>query len=242
MGVCCNPLIAGAPFSTQAQTCDGFLRPGACPSRPWPQPGESKLVPASGHRWHSGSIFGAGPRIPLCREKRAQFKALLQLHRRPGRLTIASAQVGRVLVDMMGSDGCLDPSHATIAAKACVHVDTVRRALNQLQEAGFVSWVRRLIRTKWRAEQTSSAYTLVVPTPAHLFNAFLKHPAKLASRAKCVSQVKPPEQQEKAPSAIDVTAARDALERRRQVIEGRLMRGVDGERLPCARKVPDHRY
>ena len=101
---------------------------------------------------------------------------------------------------------------------------TVRRALNQLQEAGFVSWIRRLVRTKWRVEQTSSAYTLVVPTPAHLFNAFLKHTAKLASRAKCVSQVKPPEHQEKAPSLIDVAAARAALEARRRVIEGRLMR------------------
>jgi hypothetical protein len=32
-------LIAGPPFSTQAQTCDDFLRPGACPSRPWPSQG-----------------------------------------------------------------------------------------------------------------------------------------------------------------------------------------------------------
>ena len=217
-----NPLIAGAPFSTQAQTCDGFLRPGACPSRPWPQPGESKLVPTPGHRWHAGSIFGAGPRIPLCREKRAQFKALLMLHRRPGRLTIAAAQVGRVLVDMMGSDGELTPSHATLAAKARVHVDTVRRGLRQLQEAGFVGWVKRLVRTGWRTEQTSSAYTLAVPAPTSLFNAFLRRRCKSTTRVKCVSQAKAPPQQAEAPSAIDVSAARDALETRRRVIEQRL--------------------
>src|SRR3954452_15729580 len=133
MGVCDNPLIAGTPISTQAQTCDGFVRPGACPSRTWPQPGESKLVPAPGHRWHTGSIFGAGPRIPLDREQRARFRALIALNRRPGRLTIAAAQVGRVLLDMLGQDGQLNPCHATLAAKARVHVDTVRRALAQLR-------------------------------------------------------------------------------------------------------------
>ena len=84
----------------------------------------------------------------LCRQE----PAALLLHRRPGRLTIAAAQVGRVLVDMMGSDRRLDPSHATIAVKARVHIDTVRRALNQLRSAKFVEWTRRLIRTRWRCE------------------------------------------------------------------------------------------
>src|SRR3954453_23748938 len=164
-------LIAGTPFLTQAQTCDGFVRPGAWPSRPWPQPGESKLVPAPGHRRHTGSIFGAGPRIPLDREHKARFRALLLLNPRPGRLTIAAAQVGRVLADMLGQDGRLDPSHATIAARACVSVATVIRALAQLRAFGFVTWVRRLVRTAWRAEQTSSAYVLAVPAsfPEALF-------------------------------------------------------------------------
>ena len=81
--VCEISLIAGTPLSTQEQSCDGFVRPGACLSRPWPQPGESKLVPTPGHRWHAGSVFGAGPRRPLDREQRARFRALLLLNRRP---------------------------------------------------------------------------------------------------------------------------------------------------------------
>jgi hypothetical protein len=137
---------------------------------------------------------------------------------------------------MLGEDGCLDPSHATLAARARVSIATVIRSLAQLRAFGFVSWVRRLVRTAWRAEQTSSAYALAVPSaPASVPEALFLNRTRLTARAVCKSQ-------EKAPSTTDVAAARDALERRRQVIEGRLMRGVDGERLPCARKVPEHRY
>jgi hypothetical protein len=57
-------------------------------------------------KWKPG-IFGPGPRMPLDREQRAQFKAKLLLQRRPGRLTIATAAIGRVLVDMLGP-GCLE--------------------------------------------------------------------------------------------------------------------------------------
>jgi hypothetical protein len=216
MGVCDNPLIAGTPISTQAQTCDGFVCPGACPSRPWPQPGESKLVPAPGHRWHSGSIFGSGPRIPLDREQRARYRALLLLNRRPGRLTLSASVIGRVLLDMLGEDGRLDPSHATIAARARVSIATVVRSLAQLRAFGFVSWVRRLVRTAWRAEQTSSAYVLAVP--ASFPEALSLNRTRLTARAVCKSQ-------ENAPIASDVAAARAALERRRQVIAERLMNG-----------------
>jgi DNA-binding transcriptional MocR family regulator len=60
----------------------------------------------------------------------------------------------------------LDPSHATLATKAAVSVDTVQRQLERLRELGLLSWQRRLIRdesTGWRVEQTSNAYVL---TPA----------------------------------------------------------------------------
>jgi len=192
-----------------------FVRPGACPSRPWPQPGERKLVPAPGHRWHSGSIFGAGPRIPLDREQKARYRALLLLNRRPGRLTIAAAQVGRVLLDMLGEDGRLDPSHATLAARARVSIATVIRSLAQLRALGFVTWVRRLVRMAWRTEQTSSAYALAVPSaPASFPEALFLNRTKLTARAVCKSQ-------SEAPIAIEAAAARAALERRRQVIEER---------------------
>ena len=118
------------------------------------------------------SIFGPGPRVPLDRERRAQFKAKVKLQRRPGRLTIATASVALVLLDLLGTDGRLDPTIATLALLACVSVATVKRALAQLQTFGFLDWTRRLIRgagTGWRAAQTSNAYILQVPACADHF-------------------------------------------------------------------------
>jgi hypothetical protein len=116
-------------------------------------------------KWRTG-IFGQAPRAPMCRESRAQFKAKLLLQRRPGRLTIATAAIGRVLVDMLGPDGTLCPAISTIAEKARVSVATVKRALVQLRECGFITWTRRLTRcaaSGWRTEQASSAYVLAIP-------------------------------------------------------------------------------
>lgn len=117
--------------------------------------------------FHKDSVFGDGPRVPLDRERRAQFRAKVRLQRRPGRLTIATAAVALVLVDMLGADGRLDPTIATLAALACVSVATVKRALADLKAFGFLWWQRRLVRssgTGWRAEQTSNAYMLRVPS------------------------------------------------------------------------------
>lgn len=118
-------------------------------------------------RWHNPSVFGDGLRVPLDRERRAQFRALLHLNRRPGRLSQNAAQLGRVMVDMLGQDGRLDPCLATLAARAGMHVATVKRCLGRLQSLGFLSWVRRLVRgpdTGWQAQQTSNAYALHVPS------------------------------------------------------------------------------
>jgi DNA-binding MarR family transcriptional regulator len=117
-------------------------------------------------KWKGGSIFGTGPRVPLDREQRAQFRAKLKLQRQPGRLTIAAAEIGRILVDMLGAGGQLDPSVATIAARAAVDPSTVTRAMVRLRDCGFLTWTRRLVRdvgTGWRVEQTSNAYVLTVP-------------------------------------------------------------------------------
>jgi hypothetical protein len=117
--------------------------------------------------FHTDSIFGPGPRVRLDRERRAQFRAKIKLQRRPGRLTIAAAAVALVLLDLLGPDGRLDPTLATLAVLACVSVATVKRALADLKEFGFLNWTRRLIRgadTGWRAEQTSNAYVLRVPS------------------------------------------------------------------------------
>lgn len=170
-------------------------------------------MPYPGHRWHRSSIFGIGPRIPLDREHRARFRALLALHRRPGRLTIAAAHVGRVLLDMLGDDGRLDPSHATIATRASVSIATVIRALAQLRALGFVTWVRRLVRTTWRCEQTSSAYVISLPKASFLFDASSLNQRTTTARSLCKSQ---------AATAGDLAAAQAALARRRHVVEAAL--------------------
>ncbi len=116
--------------------------------------------------WKNSSIFGDAPRVPLDREQRAQFRAKLLLNRRPGRLTIAAAQIGRILVDKLGPEGRLDPSIATLATLACVSQSTVKRALAQLKTFGFLDWARRLVRNSakgWRCEQDTNAYVLRVP-------------------------------------------------------------------------------
>jgi hypothetical protein len=118
-------------------------------------------------RWRNDSIFGDGPRVPLDRERRAQCRAKMKLQRRPGRLTAGALLVGLALLDMLGNDGRLDPSHKTLAERARVDVATVKRALVLLRACGFVTWVRRLVRSAsggWRTEQTSNAYVLSVPS------------------------------------------------------------------------------
>jgi hypothetical protein len=90
-------------------------------------------------RWRRNSIFGLGPRVPLDREQHSQFRAKLLLQRRPGRLTLAAVQIGRIMLDMLGADGQLDPSVATLAIRTAVHPSTVTRALARLKECAFLT-------------------------------------------------------------------------------------------------------
>lgn len=117
-------------------------------------------------KWLKDSVFGDGLRLPMDRERRAVFKAKLDLARRPGRLTLAAREVGRVLLQLLGPDGRLEPSLDTISRLASVHVSTVVRALAQLRALGFLTWVRRLVRDAaggWECRQTSNAYALLMP-------------------------------------------------------------------------------
>jgi hypothetical protein len=164
-------------------------------------------------KWKTG-IFGPGPRVPMDRERRAVFKAKLLLQRRPGRLTIAAAAIGRVLIDMLGPDGTLCPSLATIAERARVSVATVKRALAQLRDCGFLLWTRRLTRCAangWRTEQDTNAYVLAVPAcEAH-------------NERPVIRKLIVPVQR---PSLPTVAAALAALADRRRTIEGRLLAKV----------------
>ena len=112
--------------------------------------------------WHRGSEFGDGLRFPLDRERRAVWKARLDLARRAGRLTALHEKIGLALLRRQGTDGRCDPSHDTIAADVGCCPRTVRTALAALSELGMVKWVNRLVRVGHRTEQTSNAYTLIV--------------------------------------------------------------------------------
>jgi hypothetical protein len=111
--------------------------------------------------WYRGSIFGEGRRVPLDRNQRARFRYLLLAHRRARRLTRAGLDVGEALVKRLGEDGRCDPSQATLARDSDCSDRTVRSALAAMRDLGLLRWDRRLIRTEWRAEQTSNQYELI---------------------------------------------------------------------------------
>lgn len=137
-------------------------------------------------KWRSGSVFGTGRRVPLNREQRAVWKAKLGFQRRPGRLSVAAVAIARVLADMMGEDGRLDPSIATLAARATVDPSTVTRCLTRLREWRFLTWDRRLKRdatTGGRTEQDTNAYVLTDPAcNVHFAPAVHSHRSKGGDR------------------------------------------------------------
>lgn len=167
--------------------------------------------------YHRTSVFGSGPRIPMCRERRAQFRALLHIHRRPGQLSLAAVAVARALHDILGADGQLDPSHAYLAAKVGIDEATVRRSLSRLQSLGFVTWARRLVRVGWRVAQTSNAYVLAVPSK-------ILPIARAICRSQAACPKTPHQMVQENGTCADVGAARAALAARRAVVEDRLTR------------------
>jgi hypothetical protein len=113
--------------------------------------------------WRRGSVFGVGFRLPLCRERRARFKYLVNAHRRSRRLTPLAEMIGNALVRRLGTDGQLDPSHDTIAGDVGCCSRTVRRALAALRAVGLVMWQCRIVRTGPCVDQISNAYVLLTP-------------------------------------------------------------------------------
>lgn len=112
-------------------------------------------------RWHQGSVFGPGRRRRLDRNGRARFRYLLRAHTRARRLAPKHEWVGEALVKRLGADGQCDPSYDTLAEDAGCSARTARRATARMWELGLLLWQKRLIRTEWRAEQTSNAYELL---------------------------------------------------------------------------------
>lgn len=112
-------------------------------------------------KWRQGSEFGEGERVPLDREQRAVIKARLKMgaFRGPGRLTANAVSIGELLLEMLGKDGALFPSIATLLARTGIRsASTVVLALKRLRQFGFLTWARRLIRVGSRVRQNSNAY------------------------------------------------------------------------------------
>jgi hypothetical protein len=115
--------------------------------------------------WHRDSVFGDGPRIPMCRERRAVWKARIEIQRRAGQVTDGEAYVGQALLKRLGQDGRCDPSHQTLADDSGESVSTVKRALKAFWDCGLVNWVRRLWRNGTRVSQDTNAYVLTLGEP-----------------------------------------------------------------------------
>jgi len=122
---------------------------------------------------HQGSLHDDGLRRPLTADQRRAWLARAYLERRSGRLTALHVEVGRALLKRLGENGQCDPAHATLAADAGCAERTVGRALKALR-GGLLAWQQRLVCRPWkgggkgavRAEQTSNAYALLLPTAA----------------------------------------------------------------------------
>jgi len=115
-------------------------------------------------RFHKDSQFGPGPRHALDREQRAVWRARVNFARRAGRITALQAEAALALLKRLGERGQCDPTHETIAKDAGCKRGTVITALARLRDCGLLTWVRRIVRSGWRCEQTSNAYVLVVST------------------------------------------------------------------------------
>lgn len=166
--------------------------------------------------WHRGSLFGDGPRRRLDREQRARFRFLLRAHARVGRITPKAEWVGNALLKRLADDGRCDPSHDTLAADAACSARTVGRATVLMRALGLLRWQARLVRSSWRAEQTSNAYELV-PTATQ--------PGPRVALA-CGGHAGRETERSEIPfvqSPLEYAAAQAALARRRAVIEGRLL-------------------
>jgi hypothetical protein len=173
--------------------------------------------------------------VILDREQRAQFRAKLQLQRRPGRLTLACVAIGKAMLDLVGRDGRLDPSIGHLAALVGVAPSTVTRGLARLRACGFLDWARRLIRcadTGWRAAQDTNAYWLMVPACDAHFAALVLQGLKVRDargareKQEAADQPTLPLPQ---PTTAELTAARAALEARARFVETRLASRWVGE-------------
>jgi hypothetical protein len=121
----------------------------------------------------------------------------------------------------------LDPSHQTIADDVGCDARSVRRALVAFRSCGLVLWVQRLVRTGWRAAQTSNAYALTIGEPPAIPGRCSDGQTGRETQRDRISTVQPlapavtPQAQRDAQAAL----ARVATERERAIRTKLLTRG-----------------
>ena len=175
--------------------------------------------------WHRDSVFGPGPRQPLCCERRKVWKARIDLQRRAGQITDGESYVGQALLKRLGQDGRCDPSHQTLAKDSGESVSTVKRALKAFWACGLVNWVRRLWRNGTRVSQDTNAYLLTLGEPP-------KFPADRCEVQSARQTSSLDKSREflvvAAASRADIATAQAVLAERRRAIEARLLnRGLE---------------
>ena len=116
--------------------------------------------------WHGGSVLDAGPRRPLSYGQREQYRRLLDTAARGRSIGAMAERVGRQLVELLGKDGRLDPSYATLARLAGCCEKTARTAVQDLIALGLLRKVTRVVRAGWRLSRHTNAYELLLPAAA----------------------------------------------------------------------------
>jgi hypothetical protein len=174
--------------------------------------------------WHRNSVFGDGPRVPLCRERRAVWKARIEIMRRAGRITADHGHVGLALLKRLGTAGRCDPSHQTLATDSGEDVSTVQRALKAFNACGMVTWVRRLRRDGSHVSQDTNAYVLTLgEAPRPVIRCDRQSARETNTIDKSMVYLSVP-----SASSAEIAAAQAVMAQRRRVIQQRLLgKGCD---------------
>ncbi|MDO9712486.1 hypothetical protein [Paracraurococcus lichenis] len=173
--------------------------------------------------WHSGSVFGEGVRRTVSIGQKALLLSRVTELWWARRITDTTLRIARRLINLVGPDGRLDPTHQELGRTTRTSDRTARRAVNILYDLGLLRWERRLKRVGWRTEQTSNAYELLTPATPKIPAA----PERVRTRRRCGGQGVREERNQfnfppTPPVLLDLpdrTSAFEALKRRREQFE-----------------------
>jgi hypothetical protein len=124
----------------------------------------------SAPKWRKIAQFAPGPRCPLNRDQRGIMRQRFRAARLGRHITALHEQIGLEGLRILGSDGRLDPAHATLASRVACCERTVSTAFRRFRNLGLMDWVQRLVRLGQQVRQTSNAYffRLTGPIPERI--------------------------------------------------------------------------